>query len=157
MREVTLSDPRLTWMPMHATHRVLDETEAPLDTFHDCHVYGVSWDRDGFRFRVDIGYITEWISPEQEGGSFRFLIARATLVFESASDVTVTMDWTRCALDAQIDAIEICGERRTANGSLDRKYEILFSEPDAHLSVWSLCYKVHLHHEPVLSTMTALP
>lgn len=138
-----------------ATTRVLAESE--VQSFHDSHVHGLRWRRDDFAFLLDLQYIAQWMPPDDGVGSFRFLVAEATLTFENAADVQVTMDWTRCGLDAQIDSLEVIAERRSPTGALSRHFEIEFSEPAAKISLWSTGFRLVLHHEPILARTTWLP
>jgi hypothetical protein len=46
---------------MHHPLRVLSESEAKLECFHDCHVHGLHWSDERFIFSLDLQYILEWI------------------------------------------------------------------------------------------------
>ena len=137
--------------------RVLSETEATPESFHDCHVHGVRWHRDSFSFSMDIQYILEWIPPADGVDHYRFSVAEAELTFRSVDELKITMDWTGSALDAQISTIRVLETRRTPNGALDRHFEIEFSDPDALISLWSTGYELKLLRSPVSSSLQSIP
>lgn len=97
------------------------------------------------RVLIDIDYIIEWVTPPNEGDSFRFWVCPATLAFEDASDFKADVDLSG----------------RTFELSLD---EIVRSEPDEHdrfvwrlighefsASVVSAGFTQYLRSTPVLS------
>jgi hypothetical protein len=138
--------------------RVLDESEAKLESFHDCHAYGLHWRRDQFIFSLDIQYILEWIEPSDAAtGAYRFLVSEARLVFRSANEVKVSMDWSHSALDAEIEAVRVLGSRTTPNAQIERCFEIEFADPDGTILIWSTGYEVVLLHEPVVSEVPSIP
>lgn len=62
--------------------RVLDESEAGLASFHDCHAHGLRWNQDQFSSSLEIQYIMKWIEPTKESsGYYHFLVAEARLLF----------------------------------------------------------------------------
>lgn len=136
--------------------RVLAEHEAPLESFHDCHVHGLHWMRDRFLFVVDIQYILEWIAPNADVSGYKFSICEARLVFRDADGVKVSLDWSKGALDSQIAEIHLLDSRKAPNGSVENHYEIEFSDPDGSIKVWSAGYEVALLSEPVSSRVTSI-
>ena len=118
---------------MYRPLRVLSESEAQLESFHDCHAHGLHW-------RLD-----------------RFLVAEARLVFRGASELKVSMDWTGSALDSEIAAMRVLRSRTTPNGQIERCFEIEFSDPDGVISLWSTGYEVLLLQEPVISEVPSIP
>ena len=131
--------------------RVLSETDATPESFHDCHVQGVRWHRDSFSFSMDMQYILEWIPPADGASGYRFSISEAELTFRSVDELKITMDWTGSAPDAQISSIRVLESRRTPNGASQRLFEIEFNDPDALISLWSTGYELTLLRAPVLS------
>jgi len=131
---------------------VLSESEAGLESFHDCHAHGLRWRCDKFTFSIDLQYILEWIEPsDASSGAYRFRVAEAQLLFRSTSDLRVSMDWSDAALDAQIATLRVLQSRATPNGQIERLFEIEFAEPDGTISLWSTGYEVILLDEPVVS------
>lgn len=142
---------------MGTMRKVLSQAEAHPDTFHDCHVQGIHWAHDTFRFSLDIHYILECIAPdESSGGSYRLRVAEAQLVFDDVSEVSVSMDWSQSVLDAEMYSLSIVDSRLTPGGASESKFEIEFSEPSAFISVWSPGYRVILLGEPVISNVPLL-
>lgn len=138
--------------------RVLNESEAKLESFHDCHVHGLHWRRDQFIFSLDLQYILEWIEPsDASSGAYRFLVSEGRLVFRGASDLKVSMDWSGSALDSEIAGVRVLGSRTTPNGQVERCFEIEFADPDGIVSVWSTGYEVILLQEPVVSEVPSIP
>jgi hypothetical protein len=143
---------------MEQSVRTLNEAEAKLESFHDCHVRGLSWRQDRFTFTVNLQYILKWIAPNDSVSHYRFSIADAQLIFENVVDLAISMSWSNAALDAQIDTITVTDTRTTPNGRMqERHFEIAFAEPDATISLWSTGYEVRLLDEPVLSAVTSIP
>lgn len=137
--------------------RTLSEADAGLESFHDCHVHGLRWRRDQFAFNVDLQYIVKWVAPNDGSSRYQFMIAEARLAFENADDVMISMEWSRAALDAQIDTIRVNDTRKTPNERQQRQFEIQFNEPDALIRLWSTGYRLQLLHEAVLSPVTSIP
>lgn len=137
---------------------VLCESEARLESFHDCHVHGLQWRREQFMFCMELQYILEWIEPsDASSGPYRFLVSQARLVFRGASELKVSMDWSGSALDSEIAAVRVLGSRTTPNGQVERCFEIEFADPDGSISVWSIGYEVILLQEPVVSEVPSIP
>lgn len=136
---------------------VLNEAEAKMESFHDCHVHGFHWRRDQFTFSMDIQYILEWIRPSDASSKYRFLICEARITFRSVSDLRVSMDWSGSALDAEIGAVRVLQSRPTPNGKVERHFEIEFSDPDGVISLWSSGYEVTLLQEPITSETPTIP
>jgi hypothetical protein len=136
--------------------RTLSEIDTPLDSFHDCHVHGLGWQRDRFSFSLDLQYILQWIPPASAPAGFSFLVAEAQLVFQSSAEVNVAIDWMTSALDAQIAAVRVLDTRRTPNGAIQRKFEIEFADPEGEITLWSTRYEVLLLEEPVISLAPSL-
>ena len=142
---------------MERSIRVLSESDAGLDSFHDCHVHGLHWRRDTFSFSMDIQYILEWIEPNDGTSGYRFSISEARLRFRDVDDLKVALDWSGLALDSQIASIRMLKTRTTPTGALQRYFEIEFADPEAIISLWSTGYELALLHEPVLSNVTSIP
>jgi len=144
-------------VPVERPLRVLSESEAKPASFHDCRVHGLRWRREQFTFSMDVQYILEWI--EQSGGSsdYRFSISEGRLTFQNVDDLKVSMDWSGAALDSRIASIQVPKTRTTPNGTVQRRFEIEFSEPEAVISLWSTGYEVELLREPVISPVTSIP
>lgn len=138
--------------------RVLTESDAGPETFHDCHVHGLRWRRDRFTFALDLQYILEWIEPtEASSAGYHFRVADAQLVFRSARDPKVSIDWSRAALGAQISVLRVLQSRTTANGQVERLFEIELAEPEGTILLWSTGYEVLLFEEPVVSEVPRIP
>lgn len=143
---------------MHRPFRALSESDAQLESFHDCHAYGLHWRPDRFTFSIDLQYILEWIEPsDASSGAYRFRVSEAQLVFRSASELKVTMDWSGSALDSEIASMRVLRTRTTPNGQVERFFEIEFSDPDGVISLWSTGYEVNLLQEPVISKVPGIP
>ena len=136
---------------MRQSIRTLSEADAPLDSFHDCHVHGLAWRRDRFSFSLNLQYILEWIPPADATAGYSFLVADAQLTFRSSAEVRVAMDWMTSALDAQVGAVRVLDTRRTPNGAVQRRFEIEFADPEGAITLWSSGYDVLLLEEPVIS------
>jgi hypothetical protein len=134
--------------------RVLSESEARPESFHDCHVHGLQWRRDRFTFSMDLQYILEWIPPSDGAAGYRFSISEGRVTFRDVDDLKVSMDWSGAALDSQIASVRVLRTRTTPNGRLQRHFEIEFAEPEAVISLWSTGYEVNLLREPVVSEVT---
>jgi hypothetical protein len=137
--------------------RFLSESDANLESFHDCHVHGLHWRRDRFTFSMNLQYILEWITPPNVSSAYRFSISEGQLIFRDVDELRISMDWSSAALDAQIAAVRILKARTTPNGRLQRHFEVEFADPDAVITLWSTGYEVRLLHEPVISEMTNIP
>jgi hypothetical protein len=136
--------------------RVLSESEAELESFHDCHVHGLQWRRERFTFSIHLQYILEWIAPSDAVAGYRFSIAEGRITFQDVDDLKVSMDWSGAALDSQIASVRVLRTRTTPNGRLQRYFEIEFAEPEAIISLWSTEYEVDLLQEPVISNVTSM-
>ena len=137
--------------------RVLSESEAKPESFHDCHVHGLRWQRDRFTFSVELQYILEWIEPSDGSSGYRVLISEGRVTFQNVDDLKVSMDWSGVALDSQIASVRVLKTRTTPNGRVQRYFEIEFADPEALISLWSTGYEVKLLKEPVISEVTSIP
>jgi len=137
--------------------RILSETDASPESFHDCHVHGLRWRRDRFVFSMGLQYILSLIHPGDGDSGYRFSIAEAELVFENVDELRISMDWSVAALDAQIAAMRVLQTRNTPNGRLQRYFEIEFADPDALICLWTTGYEVRILREPVISAVTGIP
>ena len=137
--------------------RVLSESEAKPESFHDCHVHGLRWQRDRFTFSMELQYILEWIEPSDGSSGYRFSISEGRVTFQNVDDLKVSMDWSGVALDSQIASVRVLKTRTTPNGRVQRYFEIEFADPEAIISLWSTGYEVELLEEPVISAVTSIP
>lgn len=135
--------------------RVLKEAEVTPESFHDCHVFGLRWERP-FTFSVDIHYILEWLLPRDSSLGYRFSIAEGAVTFHSVDDLEIKMAWAGSSFDSQIGSLTMVRTRTTPNGATQRYFEIEFSDPDGTISFWSTGYEVLLFKEPVLSEATSI-
>jgi hypothetical protein len=133
--------------------QILSQREVPLAGFHDCHVRGLSWNVEYFSFALQIGYIMKWIKPSFAGGSYKFLVCPAELIFENADGVCVSLNWTDSILDAEIEAIKVVEQRTTSNGAVQYLFETAFSNPDGNLRLWATGYSVGLLGDAVETTV----
>ena len=141
---------------MKAKLRTLDEAAATPGSFHDCHVHGMEWRRDQHEFALRIQYIVEWIAVPNTG-YYRFRVSNSVLVFRDVESPQVDLNWSDAALDCQNDEMLIAGSRLTPNGSVQRQFEVLFSNPAARVSLWASGYEVRLLQEPMLADTPWIP
>ena len=137
--------------------RVLSESDAKPESFHDVHVHGLHWRRDRFAFLMDIQYILEWIIPTGSSSAYSFMVCEAQITFRNVYDLQISLEWVDGVLDAQIDGMQVTNVRTMRNGEIQRHYEISFSTPEANITLWSAGYEVSLLGEPVLSAVTSIP
>jgi hypothetical protein len=142
---------------MKQPFRVLSESDAKPESFHDCHVHGLHWRRAQFTFTMDLQYILEWIKPSDDSSSYRFSVSDGRVTFLNVADLNVSMDWSGAALDAQIAVMRIVKTRTTPNGRLQRQFEIEFADPVAVISLWSTGYEVELLQAPLISDVPSIP
>jgi len=142
---------------MQEALRVLRESDAPIESFHDCHAHGLRWRRDLFTFSLNLQYILQWISPVGSSTGYKFSICEALLTFQSVSELKITMDWSGSALDSEIGSVQVLKSRTTPNGNIERYFEIEFADPDGTISLWSSGYEVVLLQEPVISDVASIP
>lgn len=128
--------------------RVMLAEAAPPESFHDCYVHGLRWSQRSFSFIVDLDYIVQWVAPSEALGSYCFLVSRASLVFENADDVSVTIDWAGAGLEAQLSGLRLDGERSAPSGVKQQRYVLEFSNVDGGIALWATRYEVHLWTEP---------
>lgn len=137
--------------------RVLSAAEAPTESFHDCHVHGIGWNSAEFSLWLEIDYIVKWLAPPVAGAGYRFLVARAKVVFANVDNASISLAWEHTALTAQIDDIVTLATRATPSGAIQNRYEATFAEPAGSVGLWSTGYTVVLAHDPVLTTVPRIP
>jgi len=142
---------------MKTPFRILSESDAEPESFHDCHVHGLHWHRDKFTFSMDLQYIVDWINPSDGTSSYRFAVSEGCLTFRNVDDLNVSMDWSGALLDAEIAVMRTVKTRTTPNGRLQRYFEIEFGAPEAIISLWSTGYEVELLQAPRLSDVPDIP
>lgn len=116
--------------------------------FHDCHVHAIRWASSTCSLILDLDYILSWIDTD---GHYRFLVAPAELTFAYASDVKVSLDWTKMAMECQIQDISRVDCRVSPNGSEVYRWQIDFSTPDGSIELWSSDFRMELQGSPTLS------
>jgi hypothetical protein len=137
--------------------RLLSESEASLESFHDCHVHGLRWRGDRFTFSLSLQYILQWITPTDGAPSYRFSISEGELMFRNVDELKVSLDWSGAALDAQIMSVQLLKTRTTPSGAAQRYFEIEFADPIGTISLWATGYELSLLSEPVISEVTSIP
>jgi hypothetical protein len=127
--------------------RTLDEQQAPPASFHDCHVVAIGWQRDAFRFCLELDYILAWIEPARPGDGYRFRLCEARLELENANDPRVMLDWSAAALDLEISSMAITDQRATPYGAIERCFTIECGAQGV-ITVWATGYRLVLLGEP---------
>jgi len=115
-------------------------TESDFDSlgWHDIHVHGfrvTEGEHGTGQLILDLDYILEWIHPETEGGSFRFRIAPASLIFRDVFGLRVTLDYATPT--AGMGPFSIDGIERAClshdNGYQSFRWSIAVNWPDGHI------------------------
>ena len=115
--------------------------------FHDCYVHGIRWDSSTCALVLDLDYIVQWIEND---GNYQFWVAPATLHFEYSSEVKMSLDWTRLAMECQIQDIHRLERKTTPNGSEIFRWEIEFARPCGSIELWSTDFELRIQAEPKL-------
>jgi len=137
------------------TQTLLAESAAPPESFHDCHVHGLSWLRNEFCFSMKLNYILKWIAPSAPQTSFRFLISEASLTFHDVDELKLSLDWSESALDLEIAALTVRTSRTTPTGRPQRLFEFDLAQPNGRITLWSSSYSVLLIGEAVISDVAS--
>ncbi len=115
--------------------------------FHDCYVHGIRWISSSYSLLLDLDYIVEWIESE---GRYKFWLAPAELSFEYASEVKMSLDWTKLAMECQIQDVHKRDRRTTPNGSDDYNWEIEFARPYGSIDLWATGFELRIQAAPEL-------
>lgn len=68
---------------------IWDQNDFEQMGWHDSQIWAISFD-DGIKF--DLDYILQWVMPEVEGGSLKFWVSPATLIFRNVSKLKVNIE-----------------------------------------------------------------
>jgi hypothetical protein len=135
---------------------ILPSEKASLESFHDCQVKGIAWDRGRFSFEIALDYIVKWVAPAKPEEGYGFMLSPARLVFQNVDDVVLSLDWTGAGLMTQIAQVSVTETRSTPTGVLQHRYLVEFSEPSGEIELWSTGYEVRLLGKPEFSRVPVL-
>ena len=119
-------------------------------SLHDCYIYGVTWQKSKFEFRLDIDFILEWIEPEPGETYYTFKVSEAMLCFQHVSDAKVELAWGGIDLVTQISDVVRTDAGFSPNGTQLWKYNIELSEPDGEIWVKGTGFELFVTSDPVV-------
>jgi hypothetical protein len=77
--------------------------------WHDSAIHGLAVEPASpypGRLLIDLDYIIDWVHPCEPGGSFKFWVSPATLVFDQASDLSGDLSFVGFAFGPSIDTVD---------------------------------------------------
>lgn len=116
--------------------------------FHDCYVYGIRWISSSYSLIIDLDYIVQWL---ETNGSYNFWVAPSELRFDYASEVKISLDWTKLPMDCQVQDVHRHDRKATPNGSNSYHWEIEFVRPYGSIDLWATDFRLSLQATPILS------
>jgi|ERR1700744_3557118 len=72
-------------------NRIWTESDFDEMGWHDCTIYALAFNKSKFELLFDIDYILKWVDPLKEGGSYKFILVPATLIFRNVYDVSIDL------------------------------------------------------------------
>ena len=121
--------------------------------FHDCYVHGISWKSTDYSFLLDLDYIVEWVENQ---GFYEFWISPAELQFRNVSDARLNLDWTKLAVQCQIQDIHKSDSKPSPIGSDDFHWEIELATPVGSIEFWASEFELRILESPVLRKLQCL-
>ena len=121
--------------------------------WHDCKIYGLSFDDVNYKFFLDIDFIFEWIQSSNNDKGYMFKIAPATLVFHNVWDVNFNID-TNLSLD--IDNISMNNPRFPKNKDVLPEifeYDWCIELLQGAISFKSIGFELHVRKPPIMMQM----
>jgi hypothetical protein len=120
--------------------------------WHDAAVHAIAvepGDDGPGRLLLDLDYIVEWIDPGEPGGSFKFWICPATLVFHGAWDLEVRID-AKSPFEISVDTIT-----RSPQQEDGQRHWVLEGD---EFSIWIPAegYLQYMRRPPILSELQRL-
>jgi hypothetical protein len=134
-----------------SAYTVKNEEELKKLSFHDCFIYGMSWNAEKYSFSFDIDYILEWIDPKKSGDGYTFKVSKGTLIFENVSQIYIELDWGISLPTCQLEKISILESVLSPNGTNLLKWGMDFSTPDGEISFLATNFELQLIEDPVIS------
>jgi hypothetical protein len=117
-------------------------------TWHDCPIYAFSIEYETFDFVIDLDFIVDWIPPGEQGLPYRHHISPATLVFHSASDVSIEIRSTSEPL--HVNEITRTDPQLTPNAR-HIKYTWIIDSHNGQITLRSIGFTQYLRVAPALS------
>ena len=115
--------------------------------FHDCYIHGIRWEVSTSSLILDLDYIVAWIEADEK---YKFWVAPAELRFDYASDVILSLDWTKSAMECSVQDVHRHECKATPNGNEDYRWEIEFATPYGSIEFWSTNFELKIQAEPSL-------
>ena len=144
-----MSDHRESWT----------EADYPSMSWHDNHVHGIeirSGEHGTGELLLDLDYILEWLPPIE--GTYRFLIAPATLHFREVTELQLSLDYL--SPQAALTPFSISEVRRDehvySNGYTTFRWSIVVNWPEGKIAFIATGYNQTLRASPIITTEQCL-
>lgn len=115
--------------------------------WHDATIHAFAFAPESYELFLDIDYILQWINPTTTDGTYQFVIAPATLIFESVFDIIINIE-TQVG-DCSLQGIERSAERLTPNGKFT-EWEWILDTNEGTISFSATGFKQYFRQRPVL-------
>ncbi|HAS8178493.1 TPA: hypothetical protein I7671_22050, partial [Vibrio vulnificus] len=60
--------------------------------WHDATIWSMTADSSKFEYLLDLDYIFQWVSPQENETYFKFWVSPVTMVFENAFDINLDIE-----------------------------------------------------------------
>ena len=121
--------------------------------WHDATIWGLAFLPESRDFVLDIDYIVKWVSPEEEGGYFRFWVAPATLVFHDVCNLCLDIEfyepWVALLDDVERTEPDVVGD--------STQWLWILNLHDGEISCRAAGFHQYFRRQPVLSDSQSLP
>lgn len=112
--------------------------------WHDNPIWAMSFDDD---VKFDLDYLLKWVHPGEGGGSYRFWISPATLVFKSPSKLKVEMETDF------VNGLEIADILKE---TIDGKTVYIIEAQEGRITIETEEYQQVIRRPPILSISQCL-
>lgn len=124
-------------------------TDSDFDAmgWHDCWIYSIAFDTEGWSFTLDLDYIFKWVPPTPPDESFRFWICPSTMIFNNAHSLKIE-------IESALGELEIADLHQGQSQEIpisklsERKYR--FECQEGNIELYSTGYELIARQPPVL-------
>lgn len=127
---------------------VWTESDFKVMGWHDSQIYSFYANDETFEWCVDLDYIFKWVSPEIEGGSYKFYVAPVTMIFENSHSVKIDIKSEQGLIE--IADLHMENPKLTPNGKLTQ-HDFRFECQEGEIVVTATGFKMYVRMPPKLT------
>ncbi|MBE3654943.1 hypothetical protein [Vibrio navarrensis] len=115
--------------------------------WHDATIWSMTANSSKFEYLLDLDYIFQWVSPQENETYFKFWVSPVTMVFENAFDINLDIESQQGLIE--VADLHMENPELTPNGKfISHTYR--FECQEGELSLKSTGFKMYVRQHPKL-------